>query len=402
MKHHLIVINGGSSSVRFKLYRCDQDDLELGIYGTISGIGRNAQVDIRSHDGKRIVIPQELAHVENHQDAFDVLIDWLEVRGEAASIVAAGHRIVHGGGRYVTPVIIDNETLEELKSFSALAPHHQPHNISAIKALRARMPGIPQVACFDTGFHDTMPVDAQLLGLPKEYQSKGMRRYGFHGLSYAYVASAFQDITGVPLPERVVMAHLGNGASLCALLLGKSIATTMGFSTLDGLPMGSRSGAIDPGALIHLLREDGMSLSKLEDILYNRCGLLGISGITSDMRELLQSETSDAQRALDYYVYKLLREIGSMAAALQGVDALVFCGGIGENAWQIRAEVIKRLSWLGFKLDEDANKNGATCLTVQGNTGPTAWVIQTDEEKYIARQSLACLQEAGLHTCSQG
>ncbi len=273
-------------------------------------------------------------------------------------IVAVGHRVVHGGRRFAGPALLDAATIAELEALIPLAPLHQPHNVAAIKAVARMAPALPQVACFDTAFHQTQPAVAQALALPRRYTDEGVRRYGFHGLSYEYVASALAATDPRAAAGRTVVAHLGNGASMCAMSGGRSVATTMGFTALDGLVMGTRCGAIDPGVLLYLLDRHGMSARALQQLVYEQSGLLGVSGLSSDMRELLASSDSAAAEAVELFVYRITRELGSLAAALGGLDALVFTGGIGENASVIRADVCRDASWLGVELDYAANVSG--------------------------------------------
>ncbi len=385
-RDHILVLNAGSSSIKFAQF-CIGDPGSvpvLAIEGQVDGIGQDARFGAKDHAGVARPGPEdrEVKAIGDHRGALSVLFDWMDRHG-GGGLLAAGHRVVHGGGRFREPVLVSPETLTTLESFCHLAPHHQPHNVAAIRALMDQRPGLPQVACFDTAFHATQPVEAVRLSLPAEYWDIGLRRYGFHGLSYEYVTSAFPEATGTALPARAIVAHLGNGASLCAVKDGTSIATTMGFSTLDGLMMGTRCGKMDPGVLIHLMRTEGLDTDGIEDLLYNRCGLLGASGISADMRVLLASGERRALEAVRQYTYRIRREVGSLAAALGGLDGLVFTGGIGENATPVRADVIRGLGWLGFALNEQANTAGQSRLT-EGD-GPQAWVVPTDEQAVIAR-----------------
>ena len=381
MSESILVINAGSSSVKFAVFPLTPDPLGAKLKGQISGIGTSSQIDVCDSDGAEVDFPSPTNGIANHTDAFEALIDWLTKRGER--LVGAGHRVVHGGEGFTHPVPIDGVVLKALDELSPLAPHHQPHNLAAIEALTARLPDLPQVACFDTAFHAGMPAEARELGLPRSYAEKGLRRYGFHGLSYESIVASLPKIIGRSLPPRLVIVHLGNGSSMCAIREGTSIATTMGFSTLDGIPMGTRSGAVDPGVLLHLMREEGAGLTDLEDLLYNRSGLLGISGISPDMRQLLQSDCPQAAEAVAFFCYRVSRELGSLAAALGGLDALVFTGGIGENACQVRAQVLHLSAWLGLNLNRQANDAGKACIT-SADSRASAWVVATDEESIIA------------------
>ena len=301
-------------------------------------------------------------------------------------IVAAGHRVVHGGVKFAAPVRIDADVLGELASLIPLAPLHQPHNLAAIRAVVQHAPQLPQAACFDTAFHRTQPPVAQAFGLPRTYTERGVRRYGFHGLSYEYVASVLPGIDARAAAGRTVVAHLGNGASMCGLKAGQSMATTMGFTAVDGLVMGTRCGALDPGVLLFLMDQHGMDARALEVLLYQKSGLLGVSGISSDMRTLLASTDPRAAEAIELFVYRIVRELGSLTAALGGLDAVVFTGGIGENAASIRARVCRDAAWLGLELDEEANQRGGPCLS-RPDSHVAAWVIPTNEELMIAHHT---------------
>jgi len=381
MDNNILIINAGSSSIKFQLISVSGKSPKTRIKGQVSGIGTSPDVDVRDGEGQSLAFPGAVNAIANHDDAFDVVLGWL--RDRDVSFVAAGHRVVHGGTGFTAPVLIDHTILEKLDALSPLAPQHQPHNVRAIRALSRKLPELAQVACFDTAFHATMPFYACHSGLPQAVADKGIRRYGFHGLSYQSIIDNFTHKTGQPVPGRMVIAHLGNGASMCAVKDGKSIATTMGFSTLDGLPMATRCGSVDPGVLLHLMREDGADIQDLEDMLYNRSGLLGLSGISQDMKVLLASDNKQAREAVTFFCYQVSRHLGSLVAALGGLDALVFTGGIGENAAEIRERVLKLSQWLGLDLDETANRTGGRRLTLN-NSPATAWIINTDEEKVIA------------------
>ncbi len=373
----LLVLNAGSSSIKFALYRLPLFG-KPSHEGQIAGIGREPRFTI---DGR----PQTVAGaIADHTAAIALLLDWLESQGHAGKLAGVGHRVVHGGNQFTHPVRIEKNTIETLAALSPLAPHHQPHNIAAIRAVAARLPKLPQIACFDTAFHATMPEEARRLPLPAEYDARGIRRYGFHGLSYESIVATLPALAGA-LPSRLIVAHLGNGASVTAIKDGRSIATSMGFSTLDGLIMGTRSGSIDPGVLLYLMRE-GRSLTEIEDLLYNRAGLLGLSGISADMKTLLDSATPAAAIAVSLYCYRINREIGSLAAALGGLDALVFTGGVGENAGPVRAQVCRSAGWLGIALDEKVNASGGPRLTLP-DSAVSAWAIPTDEQGVIARHA---------------
>jgi acetate kinase len=323
----------------------------------------------------------------HHDTALRTILDWIEARAGGAGIVAAGHRVVHGGTRYMAPIGITADVLRELEALVPLAPLHQPHNLAPIRALSELKPTLCQVACFDTAFHTTQPAVAQTFALPYALSEAGIKRYGFHGLSYEYVASVLGEYLGAAADGRVVVAHLGAGASMCAMHGRRSVATTMGFTALEGLPMGTRTGAIDPGVILHLLSERGMSVAGVTDLLYKQSGLLGMSGVSSDVRDLLASDSPRAAAALDVFVYRVGRELGSLAAALGGLDALVFTAGIGEHATSIRARICRDAAWLGVSLDEAANKQGGPCISKAGSRA-SAWVVPTNEELMIARHTL--------------
>jgi acetate kinase len=329
-----------------------------------------------------------------HEEALMHLVSWLRKHQAGRELAAIGHRIVHGGQFYSGPVLVDEAALQALETLVPLAPLHQPHNLEPIRIVRRRLPGLPQVACFDTAFHRGQPEIAQMFAIPREMRERGVRRYGFHGLSYEYIASVLPDYDPRLASGRVVVAHLGNGASLCALKEGISIATTMGFSALDGLPMGTRCGAIDPAVVFYMLREMKLSPDEAERMLYTKSGLLGVSGLSNDMRVLRSNAAAnaDARRAIDLFVYRITREIGSLIAALGGIDGLIFTAGIGENDVATRAEVIAGLAWAGLTLDEAANASGGP--RISSGSGPAAWIIPTNEELVIARQMRSVLAAA--------
>jgi acetate kinase len=380
----ILVLNAGSSSVKFSVFLDEDDPPRSLLRGQLDGLGGRPRFVARS--GAAVVGEKQWepgTHL-GHDGAIDYLLTWGQggVLGEHR-LVAAGHRVVHGGTRFSTPVLVDGPTLGALEALVPLAPLHQPHNVAAIKAVAQRVPWLPQVACFDTAFHRTLPPVAQAFALPRRYLDEGVRRYGFHGLSYEYIASVLPRTDARAATGRTVVAHLGNGASLCALRGGCSVATTMSFTALDGLVMGTRCGAIDPGVLLYLMDRHGMDARALERLLYEESGLLGVSGYSSDIRDLLGRSDAAAAEALDLFVYRITRELGSMAAALGGIDALVLTGGIGENAAAIRARVCREASWLGVELDEAANAGGGPCISGRGSRC-LVWVIPTNEELMIA------------------
>ncbi|HUM01025.1 MAG TPA: acetate/propionate family kinase [Thermoanaerobaculia bacterium] len=381
----LAVLNAGSSSLKFSVYRGDPPALVL--RGQAEGFGTAPRFVVR--DAAGVPLADE-AVADSHVDAFRHLSAWLRGRYPGVSLSAVGHRVVHGGMHYAEPVLVDEAVLKRLESLVPLAPLHQPHNLSAIRAVREANPRLPQVACFDTAFHRRHAKVVERYALPGRYYREGIRRYGFHGLSYEYVAQAFREKAPDVASGRVVVAHLGSGASLCALEDGRSVDTTMGFSALDGLPMATRSGSVDPGVLLYLLREAGLSPGDLERLLYAESGLLGLSGLSGDMRTLLASDESEAREAIDYFVFRVHRELGALMAVLGGLDALVFTAGVGENSAEIRGRICRAAAWTGLVLDEAANRAGGPCISEAG-TRPSAWVIPTDEEQMIARHTLTVL-----------
>ncbi len=391
MDNAILVVNAGSSSIKcalFVVYKIRKNQLNLVYHQDITGIGTQCYFQVKAADGSRL-LKQELAQLD-HQQAFAVILEWLDKYATNLKLTAAGHRVVHGGNQFTAPVVIDEVILRQLEQFIPLAPLHQPHNLTPIKALQQLKPQLFQVACFDTAFHTTRPPVAKIYALPRALTEKGIKSYGFHGLSYEYIAQQLPQVIG-QLPQRVIVAHLGNGASMAALLEGRSIATTMGFTALEGLPMGTRCGAIDPGVLLYLLNE-GMDYQQLNHLLYHQCGLRGVSGISNDMRELLLSDSPDAQEAIDLFVYRINREIGSLVAALGGLDALVFTAGIGEQAHLIRARICQVASWLGIKLDDTANEQQRTQIS-QPDSQISVWVIPTNEEKMIAQHTYALIHQ---------
>jgi len=363
MSDTILVLNVGSSSIKFTLFAAAGPLTHASALcdGAIENIGGAARFRARSDSGSTL-IDRGLASA-THEDALRTLLDWFESNYAGHRLVAAGHRVVHGGQRHVAPVLIDKAVLGDLRALIPLAPLHQPHNLRAIEAMAMLHPALPQVACFDTAFHASQPPVATTFALPQALTEQGIRRYGFHGLSYEYIASRLPEVLGPDAARgRVVVAHLGAGASMCAMRGGKSVATTMGFTALDGLMMGTRSGTIDPGVILYLLDERKMSATGVSDLLYKQSGLLGVSGISDDMRALLASADPRAKTAIDLFVYRIGRELGSLAAALGGVDALVFTAGIGEHAPEIRRRVGEDARWLGIEIDEAANARNDTCI----------------------------------------
>jgi acetate kinase len=391
----ILTLNAGSSSLKFSLFGIPERGTALSLVhrGEIDGIGSAPRLRVTDAAGRRLAdgpLEGAAAARPDHEGALQSGLAWIEQHEAGIALRAVGHRVVHGGGRFSDPVTVDAAVLDELDRLVPLAPLHQPHNLAPIRSLARLMPDLPQVACFDTAFHRTQPAVAAAYALPRALSEAGIRRYGFHGLSYEYIARALPGVLGGIADGRVVVAHLGNGASLCALRHGRSVATTMGFSVLDGVPMGTRCGALDPGVILYLLTERGMTVSAVSDVLYHESGLLGVSGISHDMRELLASPAPDAARAIELFVYRIAREIGSLAAALGGLEALVFTAGIGEHAAPIRARVCEASQWLGIALDADANQRGGPRISVEGGE-VEVWVIPTDEEQMIGQHTRARL-----------
>jgi acetate kinase len=384
MEETLFVLNAGSSSLKFSVFR-DREPPEVLLRGQLEALATRPRFVARDGAGK-VVAEKEWPAGEgiDHDGAIEFLLEW--ARGGAIGknrVRAVGHRVVHGGARFQAPVRIDAKVLEELDRLVPLAPLHQPHGLAAIRAVERLAPDLPQIACFDTAFHRTQPELAQTFALPRRYTEAGVLRYGFHGLSYEYVASILPRIDADAASGRTIVAHLGNGCSMCAMKGGRSLATTMGFTPVDGLMMGTRSGAVDPGVLIFLMDRFAMDARAIEHLLNEESGLLGVSGISSDMRTLLASKDSRAAEAVDLFIYRCGRELGSLAAALGGLDALVFTGGIGENAASIRARVCRDAAWLGLALDDAANDAGGPRVSAAGST-VSAWVVPTNEELMIA------------------
>lgn len=386
MPDAILILNAGSSSLKFSVFR-DSEPPELVVRGQLEALSSEPHFVARDAAGK---VVEEHAWPEGaslgHQQAIEFLFDWGQ-RGTLGEfhLVAAGHRIVHGGMKFTQPVRLDAEVLAELELLVPLAPLHQPHHLAAIRAVTKYAPAMPQVACFDTSFHRVQPAVAQRYAIPRRLTESGIQHYGFHGLSYEYIASQLADIDPRAATGRTVVAHLGNGASMCALSGGRSVATTMGFTPLDGLVMGTRCGSIDPGVLLYLMVHHYLDVTALERVLTHESGLLGVSGISSDMRTLLERAAADehAAEAIDLFVYRLTRELGSLAAALGGLDAVVFTGGIGENAPLIRTRVCQAASWLGLDFDAHSNEHSGPRIS-RPNSPVSAWVIPTNEELMIA------------------
>src|SRR5688572_16259115 len=385
MDDYALVLNAGSSSLKFCVFqRPTGESWHLAARGQIEGIGTSPRLSAKDADGESLANQDVVAR--DGKEALDALAGWLRSNYGGARVLGVGHRVVHGGAQFKGPTIVRPDVVAELKQLIPLAPLHQPYNLAAIEAVSERLPGTPQVACFDTSFHRGQPAVAELLPLPRELRQQGLQRYGFHGLSYEYIASVLPQVAPDIAGGRVIVAHRGSGASLCALKKGKSIDSTLGFTALDGLCMGTRPGSIDPGVILHLFQGLNLSAKEVETLLYKKCGLLGISGISNDMRDLLGRNESAARLAVNYFVYRVAKEIGALTAALGGIDALVFTAGIGENSPEVRKRICEASAWLGIELDEAAN---AQCLskisTARSKT--SVWVIPTNEELMIARHT---------------
>jgi acetate kinase len=385
MGNLIIVLNAGSSSLKFTIY-VDTEGKPSALYdGQIEGIGTAPRFKVKDDSGK--VVEEKTwppGSSLDHEGAIDALFAWgRDVLNSTDRIVAVGHRVVHGGLKYTKPTVVNDHILNDLEKFVPLAPLHQPHNLAPIRVIAKRDPGMPQVACFDTSFHTSIPNLAQAFALPRKYTEQGVRRYGFHGLSYEYISTVLPSFDPEAAKGKTVVAHLGNGASMCAMKGLKSTACTLGFTAVEGLMMGTRCGTLDPGVMLYLMDECGMNTRDLETLIYKESGLLGVSGISSDMRTLLESSDPQAAEAVALFVYRITRELGSLTAALGGLDALVFTGGIGENAAPIRERVGRAAQWLGLEFDEKANAAGGPRISRE-KSRVRVWVIPTDEELMIA------------------
>jgi acetate kinase len=390
----VLVLNAGSSSLKFCVYEAgDAAEWKPIAHGQIEGIGTSPRMSARDAAGARLDDQSLDASVRDARSALQFLAEWLRARFQGSRVLGVGHRVVHGGAQYAAPVVVTPQVLDDLKKLVPLAPLHQPYNLAAIEAVTERLPDVPQVACFDTGFHRGHEPVADIVPLPLEIRQTGVQRYGFHGLSYEYIASALPKVAPGIATGRVIVAHLGSGASLCAMKHGRSIDSSFGFTALDGLCMGTRPGAIDPGVVLYLFQGLGLSAKEVETILYKKSGLLGISGISNDMRDLLSSREPAAQLAVDYFVYRAAREIGSLVAVLGGLDALVFTAGIGENSAEIRQRICAASSWLGIDVDPKANARHALQIATP-QSRVSALVVRTNEELMIARHTGVLLRLA--------
>ncbi len=380
----VLTLNAGSSSLKFSVF----DGAAEVLRGQVSGIGKHPSIEARV-DGRQL--PPPAPQGRTHEEVLPGLLDWIGGQLGGRAIAAAGHRVVHGGTGFVDPVRITDAVMQGLEALVPLAPLHQPHNLAAIRAVRQAMPDLPQAATFDTAFHSTMPAVATWLALPHALRAAGLRRYGFHGLSYEFIAGRLRELSPAVAAGRVLVCHLGNGASLCAMVDGRSVETTMGFTALDGLVMGTRCGALDPGAVLYLMQERSLSSDAVEDMLYHQSGLLGVSGVSGDMRDLAASSDPGAREAVDLFIHRLVACAGGMIACMGGIGAIVFTGGIGEHDADVRRRVCIALSWLGLSLDDAANAAGGTGRFSRDGNQVEAWVIPTDEEAMIARHTLAVL-----------
>jgi acetate kinase len=386
---HILTLNAGSSSIKFALFENASQLSEL-VRGQVEGLGALPRLQAEIN-GQRMA-DELLATTDaaDHACALDVVLSFLDRHFGKVTIAAVGHRVVHGGIEFTESVMLDEAKLARLQQLSSLAPLHQPHNLSGVRAARKAFPEAAQIACFDTAFHRAHPWVDDTYALPRELYEQGIRRYGFHGLSYEYVVEQLRKIA--PMYERgnVVVTHLGNGASMCAIRGGHSVGSTMGFTPLDGLPMGTRCGQLDPGVVLYLMREKRMTAHEIEDLLYRGSGLKGLSGLSNDMRQLEAAGTPEAMQAIEYFVYHIRRELGAMVATLSGLDALVFTGGIGENAWRIRKRVCEGFEWLGVELDDLRNQANETVIS-SDRSRVRAFVVHTNEEMMIARHTARLL-----------
>jgi acetate kinase len=389
MPDAVLALNAGSSSIKFGLFEIGGTPQRIA-RGEIEGIGTAPHFIARNAEGTIIGERRWPDASVDHEGLLGGLLEWVDAHLGGDTLVAVGHRVVHGGRDFAGPALLDDKVLQALDLLTPLAPLHQPHSLSPVRAIMAVRPGLPQVACFDTSFHHTLPAVATRFALPREYESEGVRRYGFHGLSYEYIAGVLRRTAPKLAAGRVIVAHLGNGASLCAMRDGVSIDTTMGFTALDGLMMGTRCGTIDPGVILYLLQQKQLPAAEIETLLYQRSGLLGVSGLSSDMRVLLESSTAAPREAVELFVFRIAREAAALAGSLGGLDGFVFTAGIGEHAAKIRAAVCDRLAWLGVAMDPTANSTHADRIST-ADSYIEVRVIPTDEEAMIVRHTLETL-----------
>ena len=392
MTRHVVTLNAGSSSIKFALFELNGDGPQALATGLAEMLSEERRVKV--HDAAGNVTHEEQWQAGSglpfHTNALQRILAWRRAAFPDANVVAAGHRVVHGGIYYDAPVLVTDEVLARLQTFVPLAPLHQPNNIAGILAAQEAWPHVQQVACFDTAFHRQHPFVNDVFALPRSYYDEGVRRYGFHGLSYEYVTGRLREISPLHAAGRVVVAHLGNGASMCAIRDGHSVASSMGFTALDGLPMGTRCGQLDPGVVLYMMAQKHMDANAIRDLLYTQSGLKGLSGVSHDMRELEASDKLEAAQAIEYFVFRIRRELGGLAAVLKGLDAIVFCGGIGEHAWHVRERVLEGMEWIGVELDRFANRDGAPVISSE-RSRVRVFVIPTDEEAMIARHTISVL-----------
>ena len=393
MSRLILTLNAGSSSVKFAAFALDGGGLEELARGQVEGLGAQATFSARRASGAKTEYAfDQSRRAADHRGAMAAILRWLGDERLDRDVAAVGHRVVHGGPDISAPARIDAALLKTLRGFIPLAPLHQPYNILGVEAALEAFPRTPQIACFDTAFHRTHPFVADAFGLPRAYYEEGVRRYGFHGLSYQYIARRLRAIAPAAAAGRAIVAHLGNGASMCAMRDGRSVASTMSFTPLDGLPMGTRPGQLDPGVLLYLMTAKGMSASAIDDLLQHQSGLKGLSGLSQDMRVLEASDSPAARDAIAYFVARIRYEIGGLAAAIEGVDAIVFTAGIGENAWRVREAVLTGMEWLGVRLDKAANQANAQRISA-ADSATAAFVLKTNEERMIAEHAA---ETAGL------
>ena len=385
MDDYALVLNAGSSSLKFCVFqRPSGDAWRLASRGQIEGIGSTPRLSVKDSNDQSLA--KRDLKVADGNEAVEALAVWLRSQYAGARVLGVGHRVVHGGARFKGPTVVNQRVLDELRALIPLAPLHQPYNLAAIEAAIQRLPGVPQVACFDTSFHRGQSAVAELIPLPRELRQQGLQRYGFHGLSYEYIASVLPQVAPDIARGRVIVAHLGSGASMCALKDGKSVDSTLGFTALDGLCMGTRPGSIDPGVVLYLVQGLKLTGKEIETLLYKKSGLLGISEISNDMRDLLGRNESTARLAVNYFVYRAAKEIGALTAVLGGIDALVFTAGIGENSAEIRQRICESSAWLGIELDGIANSKRESKIS-SSRSKVSVWVIPTNEELMIARHT---------------
>jgi len=393
MSDGIIVINAGSSSIKFSLYTGEgSGDLTLRSKGQVEGIGVNPQFEAKAPDGS-LLEQRSWGKGISHEELFAQLLGWIEGNLGGAELKAAGHRVVHGGRHYSAPTLVNEQVIADLDKLCPLAPLHEAHNLLPIKTLAKLYPGLPQVACFDTAFHAGNDEIASIYAVPRWLLDEGVRRYGFHGLSYEYIAYRLRQLDPALAKGKVVVCHLGSGASMCAIENGRSVTSTLGFSTVEGLPMGTRCGSIDPGIVLYLMQEKKMDAKQIETLMFKQSGLLGLSGVSNDMRVLMDSDDPHAKQAVDYFIHRVCRELGSLAAAMGGLDGVVFTAGIGERSAVLRQRVLDQTGWLGLAVDGEANNTVRSGLISAKGSKPV-YVIPTDEELMIAMQTRGLLDQA--------